>query len=144
MRRSIIAVGSLLFVIAVGSHAEDATPAAGKEESSLAKDLVGTWVLVGTPDEVGEPPAEGGRLKFFTGKHWTMTESDAVGGAVKFHHGGTYELDGDEYVESVKYANENTAPLVGRRFKFKLEIEGDTLTQTGIGNPYTEVWKRAK
>ena len=29
---------------------------------------MGTWVLVGKPGKVGEPPAAGGRLKFRTGR----------------------------------------------------------------------------
>ena len=61
-----------------------------------------------------------------------------------FHHGGTYTLNGDEYVETVEYANESTKELIKQTFKFTIKIEGDTLTQTGIGNPYNEVWKRVK
>jgi hypothetical protein len=119
---------------------EKAKPAA---KPDLAKDLIGTWVLVGTPDNVGEPPATGGRLKFFTGKHWLITEADAAGKVV-FHHGGTYTLDGEDYAETVKYANENTAELIGQTFKYKIKVEGDRYTQVGVGNPYNEVWKRAK
>ena len=44
-------------------------------QSKLAKDLVGTWIKVGTPDEIGEIPAKGGRLKFFTGRHWCITQA---------------------------------------------------------------------
>jgi hypothetical protein len=33
---------------------------------------------------------------------------------------------------------------VGKSFKFKVTVDGDTMTQVAIGNPYTEVWKRAK
>jgi hypothetical protein len=111
--------------------------------TQLAKDFMGTWVLVGTPDKVGEPPASGGRLKFVTGKHWTITQSDESGKVV-FHHGGTYTLDGEDYAETIKYANENTADLIGKTFKFKIKVEGDTYTQIGIDNTFNEVWKRAK
>src|SRR5262245_34307390 len=114
------------------------------EPSNLAKDLIGTWVLVGTPDKVGEPPAAGGRLKFRTGRHWLITEADPATGKVIYHHGGTYTLDGDDYAETVEYANENTAGLIKETFKFKVKVDGDTYTQTGVGNPYTEVWKRVK
>ena len=34
--------------------------------------------------------------------------------------------------------------LIGQTFRFKVKVEGDTYTQEGIGNPYTEVWKRLK
>ncbi len=114
--------------------------------SKLAKDLVGAWVLVGTPDKVSEPPKSGGRLKFFTGRHWTITQADPDTGKVVFHHGGTYTLDGDNYAETIEYANESTAGLIKKTFKFKIKVEGDTYTQLGVGddNPYREVWKRAK
>ena len=124
-------------------RAEDKTTAAAAP-SQLAKELIGTWILVGKPGEVGEAQAAGGRLKFFTGRHWTITQADPKTGVTIYHHGGTYTLNGSEYVETVEYANESTAELIKQTFKFILKMEGDTLTQTGIGNPWTEVWKRAK
>ena len=113
-------------------------------QSKLAKDLVGTWILVGTPDEIGEIPAKGGRLKFFTGRHWCITHSDPEAGKVTFHHGGTYKFDGNEYTEKIEYANESTESLIKKSFKFKITVEGDTYTQIGVENPYDEVWKRLK
>ncbi len=106
------------------------------------KDLIGTWVLAGKPGEVSETPASGGRLKFITGTHWAITQADPKTGVTIFHHGGTYALKGSEYLETAEYANQNTADLIGHTFKFTIKIEGDTLTQVGIGNPWTEVWKR--
>jgi hypothetical protein len=114
------------------------------EPSQLAKDLIGTWVMVGTPDKIGEAPETGGRFKFRTGKYWNITEADPKTGEVVFHHGGTYTLDGDEYVETVKYALPNTKDIINQQFKFKVKVEGDTYTQIGIGNEFNEVWKRAK
>ena len=109
------------------------------EPTRLAKELVGAWVLDGTPDQAG-------RLKFFTGRHWAITQADPKTGKVIFHHGGTYTLDGDTYTETIEYANESTADLIGKTFKFKVKVDGDTYTQTAVGddNPFTEVWKRAK
>jgi hypothetical protein len=124
-------------------HAKDKT-AAVAAPSQLAKDLIGTWVLVGKPGEVGEVPAAGGRLKFLTSRHWTVTQADPKTDVTIFHHGGTYTLKGNEYLETVEYANESTTNLIGQTFKFTIKVEGDTLTQTGVGNPWTEVWKRAK
>jgi beta-lactamase regulating signal transducer with metallopeptidase domain len=117
----------------------DAEPA----KSQLSKDLMGTWVLAGTPGDVGLAPAEGGRLKSVTDTHWSVTETDPRSGLVIFHHGGTYTLKGAEYVEHVEYANPSTTNLIGKAFKFTIKIEGDTLTLTGIGNPWREAWKRA-
>ena len=119
-------------------------PATAREESPLAKTLLGTWVLVGEPGKVGEAPAAGGRLKFCSGRHWIITEADPETGVTVFHHGGTYTLNGDQYAETVEYANENTKELIKQTFKFTIKIDGDTMTQIGIGNPWTEVWKRVK
>ena len=59
--------------------------------------MIGTWVLVGTPERVGEPPTAGGQLKFYTGRHWLITQADPNTGVVICHHGGTYTLTGDDY-----------------------------------------------
>jgi len=118
----------------------DAQPAG----SQLGKDLIGTWVWAGTPGEVGEAPAAGGRRKVVTENKWSLTQTDAKTGATNFHHGGTWALKGDEYAETVEYANANTSNLINRTFKFNVKVEGDTLTLIGLGNPWKEVWKRAK
>jgi hypothetical protein len=113
--------------------ADDPAPKGKPEPTMLAKELVGTWILAGTPDKVGEPPSSGGRLKFFTGRHWIITQANAKTGKVIFHHGGTYSLDGDTYTEIVEYATESTANLVGKKFKFKVKVDGDTYTQRALG-----------
>src|SRR5260370_33268731 len=88
--------------LSVGAGDEPGKGAA--EPTKLAKDLVGTWVLVGTPDKVSDPPKSGGRLKFITGKHWVVTQADPKTSKVIFHHGGTDTLDGDTYAETRQYA----------------------------------------
>ena len=93
---------------------------------------------------MGEIPASGGRLKFFSGKHWNITQADPITGVVVFHHGGTSTLDGDTMAETIEYANDNTASYIKKVHKFKIKVEGDTYTQTGIGNDFNEVWKRLK
>jgi hypothetical protein len=137
---------ALALVLTAGARrqllADDKT--ADKGPTKLAKDLIGTWLLAGTPDKVEEPPADGGRYKFFTGKYWTVTQADPTSGEVIYHHGGTYTLDGDNYEETVLYSTKNNAELIKQKFKFKIKVEGDTFTQLGVGNPYNEVWKRAK
>ena len=106
--------------------------------------MIGAWVHVGRPGQVGAVPAEGGRLKFRTGKHWTLTHADPDTGLVTEHFGGTYTLNGNEYVETQEYGDATWMKDNGESFKFTVKVEGDTMTQIGIGNPYTEVWKRAK
>lgn len=119
----------------------DAPPAA-VEPSELAQKLVGTWVLVGKPGDVHKVPSSGGRYKFFTGSHWCITQAAAKDGVVIFHHGGTYKIKGDEYFESVEYANPTTMSHIGHKGWYKIKIEGDTLTSIGEDNPWREVWKR--
>src|SRR5262245_29498123 len=99
-------------------------PAAAAAPGQLAKDMIGTWVLVGKPGNVREAPQAGGRLKFRTGRHWTMTQSDAETGRVIMHDGGTYALDGDRYVETLEYANPGTAGDIGKSFMFTVKVEG--------------------
>jgi len=140
----IISFLSLIILLVGQISAQDEEKPSSSAASKLAKELIGTWVLVGTPDEVGEIPSKGGRLKFITGRHWNITQADPETGLVIFHHGGTYTLDGDEYVEKIEFANENTKQLINKTLTHKIKVEKDTYTQIGVGNPYTEVWKRLK
>lgn len=111
--------------------------------SQLAKDLIGAWVLVGKPGDVGPIPETGGRLKFITGSHWLDTQADPKTGVIIFHHGGTYSLNGDEYTQNVEYANPSTLDLIGNHHKYNIKVEGDTFTMIGLDSPRKEVWKRA-
>lgn len=67
----VLILSVLSFLVLLGCHlpAQDKVTPLSSAPSQLSKDMIGTWVLVGTPDEVGEPPAAGGRLKFWTGRH---------------------------------------------------------------------------
>lgn len=89
-------------------------PDAPAASSQLARDMMGTWVLIGKPGKVREAPEAGGRLKFRTGRHWTMTQANPDTGLTIMHDGGTYTLEGDKYVETLEYANESTASDIGK------------------------------
>jgi beta-lactamase regulating signal transducer with metallopeptidase domain len=133
---------ALLFAILGLATLTDAQ--SGKSENPrLSKDLIGTWVFVGAVGEAGETPASGGRHKEITDGQWSLTETDPKTGVTNFHHGGIWSLKGNEYAETVQYANASTAELLKRTFKFTAKVEGDTLTLIGNGNPWREVWKRA-
>lgn len=121
----------------------DEKVASSTETSELAKDLIGAWVHVGRPGNAGEIPTEGGRFKFRTGKHWTLVRADPTGLVVE-QFGGTYTLKGNEYVETQQYADSHWIQDNGKSFRFTVKVDRDTMTQVGIGNPYTEVWTRAK
>jgi hypothetical protein len=117
---------------------DDAAPA-----NELREALLGAWALAGGL-ESKDDPEPGSRMKFWGLKHWVITESDPKTGEIVHHHGGTYTLDGDSYEETIKFAAESTQPLVGRTFKFKIKVEGDTYIQEGIENPFNERWVRLK
>jgi hypothetical protein len=113
---------------------------ADSKAAALAR-LNGTWVYAGKPGETNAA-VDDHRLKFCADGYWCDTGTDTKTGVVVIHHGGTYTLKGDRYVETCKYANPITMELIGRDVEFDIKIEGDTLTMKGIGNPWNEVWKR--
>ena len=146
VRSGAVLVASALLVaagVALQAKADDPPRKADVEPSKLAKELIGTWTLeeAKTP---GSPSGVGNRLKFFTGTHWMITQSDPKTGNVVFHHGGRYTLDGDTMAGSVDFANESTVGLIGQTHKFKISVEGDVFKQTGLDNEFTETWKRVK
>jgi hypothetical protein len=75
---------------------------------------------------------------------WSITQTDPQTSVTIFHHGGTYTLKGDEYIEKVEYANENTKSYIGNVNRFRIKFEGDTFSQIGIENPWKEIWQRVK
>jgi len=114
-----------------------------KGSPQLADELKGAWLYVSKKGEEPGGDITGNRIKFLADKHWNITQSDPNTGVTVFHHGGTYKLNGDEYSETITYANPNTGSMIGQNFTFKMEVKGDTLIQTGVGNDFNEVWKRA-
>jgi hypothetical protein len=130
-----------LALLAPSSHAQSPQAEKKAEKADLSQALAGAWVHVGEPGNVADPKP-GARMKFWGAKHWVITQADPDTGVVIFHHGGTYTLDGDKYVETITFANDNTAHLIKTQLRFTIKVDGDTYTQTGDGNPFTEVWKR--
>jgi hypothetical protein len=104
-RRSALAVA--LFAALGFVTLTDAQPA----QSAATKDLAGAWVLDGEPGAVAEAPAKSISLKFFADGHWNVTHADPKTGVVTYHHGGTFTLKGNDYLETVEYANESTSAL---------------------------------
>jgi hypothetical protein len=143
---AIVGVAAIGAYASIGdrTHADDQKAVAAGEKSDLAKNLIGTWTLAETQGPAGSPSGIGTRLKFFTGTHWMITQPDPKTGEVVFHHGGRYSLDGDTMAGTIDFANQNTAELIGKTHKFKIKVDGDTYTQVGEGNPFTETWKRVK
>jgi hypothetical protein len=142
-------VGLLAFVALTPRVLPQATSAPQKQaevsEADLAAQLMGTWIFEENLEYAGKVGPGLGRLQFFTGKHWTMTQPDPKTGEVIWHHGGTYTLKGNELTKTVLYAADTTRRYIGTTRRFRIKIEGDRLIQVAMdGNPFTEVWKRAK
>lgn len=136
-----VAILALAIPTACKKPTVDAAPSVA---AALAQNMIGTWVHVGTPGHVREIPEKGQRLKMRTGTHWALTRADSETGLVVEHFGGTYTMNGDEYVETQTFGDATWMKDNGTSWTFKVKVEGDTMTQIGVGNPYTEVWKRAK
>jgi len=111
-----------------------------------ANDISGAWKLAGRLDEDGNVhklgEADALSMKFFSNGRWFITYVDTTTADVTFHHGGTYKLDGNKYEEEIEFATEATQQMVGNTLEFTMDVEGDVLTQRGVGNPYNEVWHR--
>jgi hypothetical protein len=141
-RRAVAAVAVVGTAILVTSLRHGTT---ADEVPAKKPDLVGVWKLAGRLGEDGQiQPLEGQVLKFIIDGQWTVTYSDPESGRVQYHHGGTYTLEGNKYSEKISYATEATQSLFGQTFNFEVQVDGDSLTQKGVGNPYNEVWKRLK
>lgn len=130
-------VGSLILML----RAAD-TNAAAKEP--LAQALEGVWGLVGEAGNVRASPQPGGPLKFRQNGHWTYTRADPGTGVDKQHFGGTYRVRGNDYIETIDYSTDADDPELKKSLRFTVKVAGDTMTQTGVGNPYNEVWKRVR
>jgi hypothetical protein len=114
--------------------------AAATAEGELRKRMLGTWQLVSFVDgRVSEGNV--GELKFIGDRHWSVSRLKPGTGRLDYHMGGTYTLNGDEYVETIEYG---TGGPIGETFTYKLSVEGDKFTQIGDGNPWSLVFKRAK
>lgn len=128
----------------VSPSAEEQTTKAEKASmDSMPGTQLGAWSFVGMLN--GEKaPENARRLKLVTDKVWVVSISDATTGKVEYHHGGTYTLKGNDYVEKVEFSTENLNSLLGQSFRYKLTVDGTTWTQVGVENPYSEVWQRVK
>jgi hypothetical protein len=115
-----------------------------QKQGGAKASLEGAWYLAGKPGGVLRPPGPGVRIKFIANGQWSITQADPRTGRVIYHHGGTYSLLGNSYVETVKFANANTANMIRKQYRFRVAVEKDSYTQIAIGNPWTEVWKRLR
>jgi hypothetical protein len=108
----------------------------------VSNELGGTWELIS-----GQPRAEGTRdIKMLAGGHFMFAAYDTRTGQPLYSAGGTYELNGNSYVEHMDFASDKLpSDLIGHDQAFTIEADGDTFTQKGMlsnGKPLMEMWKR--
>jgi len=135
-RCGVLVLPFLATAIHVLAAAEQAQAAAAP--SPLTRQLMGTWVHVGEPGKVGEAPAKGGFIKLRTERHWAGIVVDPRSGIVTSTHGGTWRVNGGEYEETVDYGGDFQAAIMGKTWRWKLTLEGDTMTKIGINTRGTK------
>jgi hypothetical protein len=130
----------------LGCKTTETKTAASKPRSNavLARQMIGTWAFAGVPGRPFEIPEKGIRYKHRTGTHWSITHANAETGLVDEIFGGSYTMNGDEYIETQHYANDMWIQDNGKSWKFRVTVEGDTMTQHGLDNSFHEVWKRVR
>jgi hypothetical protein len=145
MRRRILLV--LLPACAVlGVSAPASKPALqGTWELKSAKWVVDANTAYTVPGNVS-----GGQLKVYSKGYFLFVGRYTIGDkAQDSYGGGTYALDGQDYSETLLYHTNQEA--VGKTLRFKLVVEGDTMTLTGplgpegqkaLGNQLIEVYVR--
>jgi hypothetical protein len=102
--------------------------------------LIGTWKLLsGTLIEKGDTTTTDytkdlSMIKIINATHFSFLNHDLSKGKdstkVFAAGGGRYELNGDQYTEFLEYCSDRN--WEGHEFKFAIEIENDTLVQTGV------------
>src|SRR5688572_19586113 len=99
--------------------------AAASNNQDLAQRMLGTWQLVSFADgRVSD--ANVGELKFIGGRHWSVSRVNPRTGRLDYHMGGTYTLNGNQYIETIEYG---TGGPIGETFTYKLSVEDDQFTQ---------------
>ena len=109
---------------------------------SIGNQLQGTWKYYSEKGKKPAPVETFERLKTISNGYWSMTEMNTLTNKLAYYHGGQYHLEGDEYSETITFANHSSQYLFDKTLKLKLEVKGDTLIQTGLNNTYNEEWIR--
>jgi hypothetical protein len=117
--------------------------------ASTSGDLRGTWVLVerdGRTLETETPPSPVDTVKILNDDHFSFATQSGIGEI--FGGGGTWTLDGDVYIETIRYHSH--PELVGAEAVFQCRVEGDIWHHNGDfmahGRHYVinETWRRVQ
>jgi hypothetical protein len=126
----------LALVAAVGAKGH------GDGDQARSK-MEGTWELIHQDDNARQ-------VKVINQDHFIWVTYDRESKQSLANAGGRYTFEDGTYKEQVEFGRFGTDELqkvVGKEQTFKVEFDGDTLTQTGTltnGQPLREVWTRVK
>lgn len=148
-----LAAGTLALTAQDKPSAAPAAAASAAKEA-VASSVLGAWELksfkYGDVADFKKFGAGHRRIKLITAGHFVWvnhdTKTNTTDPEAQSVAGGTYTLDGDQYVESVEYGDRQMAPYFGKT-TLTLKIEGDQMQLSGSlanGLKIAEVWQRVK
>jgi hypothetical protein len=133
----------VIFILLVLSFSFQCADDSNNDEPDLNQLMLGAWVRQPLPNLENQPNFDS-YYKFWGLGHWCISNSDPETGHIIFHHGGTYTIDGNKYVETITFANESTQGMIGMILEYEISLDGDIFDQVGLNNSYTQKWKRLK
>lgn len=120
----------------------------GTQKGNTVKNaLIGTWQICNS-EGVVEQNLYGNkdqiRYKIISSDKFTLIDLNSRYNKVLNSFVGSYTVDKNIYKEHILFTNSNFNNLLGDTYSYKYKIKDDLLTIEGIGNPYSETWKRVQ
>jgi hypothetical protein len=119
----------------------------GEKTSSVNRaSIVGTWQMVSYNYGNGEQKVseDTKAIKLITPSHFIWVRYTTNNKTIYNSGGGTYVLDGDNYIENVEFGAKPMIPLLGK-CTFIIKFNGDQMFSSGSlsdGMKIEEVWKK--
>ncbi len=112
------------------------------DENKLRQQLVGVWAIEAKKfrgnAKYTQYPKDNHRLKIWTSTNWSIVTYDADSNVV-YSASGPYELQGNNYTETIESATGGMTNFLGERPQFKIRVDGDKYYQMAPGkNPGLE------
>jgi hypothetical protein len=121
------------------------------QNSNAANPLLGTWELVksreGDAADYADVPKQHRQLALYTPTYFTVVGYNTSSKKSDRAVGGRYTVSGEDYAEIIEFPAIRGKAMTGNTNLFKVRIEGDRLTKTGMlssGRKLSEVWQKVK
>ena len=115
------------------------------------KSPIGVWQLTkynyGNRNELTAFPKNKKRIKIITTTRFLWAQYNNSEGKMLSYAGGTYTFNEDVYTENIEFADKEMFNFLGKKEKFKINVNNDELYQIGHlsnGLKIEEVWQRIK